>query len=129
MPLSKEQREAIGKEIATGIISSTQAVNKYNISRSAAQLYAQQYRKEHNIPTPKPGRKQNDNVIPVANTKLPKSEILPSSMEQYMEMSKEELINELIKAKVNEARAKKGYEVKGDGQNKEFISLNNKNLK
>lgn len=129
MSLSKEQREAIGKEIATGIISSTQAANKYSISLSAAQLYAQYYRKEHGIQTPKPGRKKCDNEIPTEKTKLPKSEIAPSSMEQYMAMSKEELINELIKAKVNEARAKKGYEVKGDGQNKEFISLSNRNLR
>ena len=44
-------------------------------------------------------------------------------------MTKEELINELIRAKVNEARAKKGYEVRGDGTNKEFISLSRKNSK
>ena len=44
-------------------------------------------------------------------------------------MSKEELINELIKAKANELRAKKGYEVKGVGANKEFIPLSNKNSK
>ncbi len=44
-------------------------------------------------------------------------------------MSKDELINELIRAKANEARAKKGYEVKGDGASKEYISLNNRNSK
>jgi len=46
-----------------------------------------------------------------------------------MAMSKEELINELIIAKANELRAKKGYEVKGAGANKEYIILNNKNTK
>ena len=50
-------------------------------------------------------------------------------IETYRAMSKEELINELIRAKVNEARAKKGYEVRGDGTNKEFISLSRKNSK
>ena len=50
-------------------------------------------------------------------------------IEAYQAMSKDELINELIKAKVNEARAKKGYEVKGVGADKEFISLNSKNSK
>ena len=50
-------------------------------------------------------------------------------IETYMAMTKEELIDELIKAKANELRAKKGYEVKGDGVNKEFISLNNRNMK
>jgi transposase len=50
-------------------------------------------------------------------------------MDDYQSMTKEQLIEELIKSKINEARAKKGYEVKGDGQNREFISLNNKNSK
>ena len=50
-------------------------------------------------------------------------------MAEYMAMSKEELIRELILSKANELRAKKGYEVKGAGANKEFISLNNKNSK
>ena len=50
-------------------------------------------------------------------------------IEAYMAMSKEELINELILSKANELRAKKGYEVKGVGANKEFVPLNNKNLK
>ena len=44
-------------------------------------------------------------------------------------LSKEELIDEVIKAKVGEARAKKGYEVKGGGVNKEFVILSNKNTK
>jgi transposase len=44
-------------------------------------------------------------------------------------MSKEELIDALILAKANELRAKKGYEVRGDGANKEFIFLNNENSK
>ncbi len=44
-------------------------------------------------------------------------------------LSKEELIDEVIKAKVNEARAKKGYEVKGGGASKEYVILSNKNTK
>ena len=52
-----------------------------------------------------------------------------TDIETYMSMSKEELINELILAKANELRAKKGYEVKGTGANKEFIPLNSKNSK
>lgn len=44
-------------------------------------------------------------------------------------MSRGELIDEIIKAKVNEARAKKGYEVKGDGRFKEFRPIGNKNTK
>ena len=44
-------------------------------------------------------------------------------------MSKEELIHELVRAKITEARLKKGYEVKGDGAEKIFIPLGSKNTK
>lgn len=46
-----------------------------------------------------------------------------------MNMSKEELLKELMKVKVREARLKKGYIVKGVGAHKEFVLLNNKNIK
>ena len=73
--------------------------------------------------------------IPLANTvpKMKNSAVLKSlsspDIDTYMAMSKEELINELIVAKANELRAKKGYEVKGAGANKEYSILNNKNTK
>ena len=44
-------------------------------------------------------------------------------------MTKEELILELVKARIAEARLKKGYEVRGAGADKEFIRLDNKNTK
>ena len=44
-------------------------------------------------------------------------------------MSKEELIQEVMNSRIREARAKKGYEVKGVGVDKEFPNLDNKNTK
>ena len=44
-------------------------------------------------------------------------------------MTKEELIKELVKSKVNELRLKKGYTVEGAGAEKVFVPLNNKNIK
>ena len=44
-------------------------------------------------------------------------------------MTKEELILELVRSKIREARLKKGYEVKGDGAEKVFIPLSSKNTK
>lgn len=44
-------------------------------------------------------------------------------------MSKQELMDEIVKAKIEAARAKKGYEVKGDGCSKEYVPINNKNSK
>ena len=109
-----DERLAIGEEIVTGKITTTEATAKYGISIKSAQLYAREYRAKHDIPSPAISSALNDSDF---------------DMEAYQAMSKEELINELIKAKVNEARAKKGYEVKGVGANKEFIPLNNKNSK
>ena len=45
------------------------------------------------------------------------------------DMTKEELIRELVKARITEARLKKGYEVKGDGANKVFMPIDSKNTK
>jgi transposase len=53
----------------------------------------------------------------------------PVRTEDYETMSKEELIRELVKSKISEARLKKGYEVKGAGADKEYIRYDNKNTK
>jgi hypothetical protein len=47
-------------------------------------------------------------------------------LEDLEAMTKEELIQELVKARITEARLKKGYEVKGDGS---VILYDNKNIK
>lgn len=44
-------------------------------------------------------------------------------------MNRDELLEELLKSKINEARAKKGYIVNGGGANKKFIPLNSMNSK
>ena len=41
-------------------------------------------------------------------------------------MSKQQLIDEVIKARIGEERAKKGYTVKGGGQKKEYVILSNR---
>ena len=53
----------------------------------------------------------------------------PARLEDYEAMSKEELIQELVRAKIVEARLKKGYEVKGAGAQKEFAPLDSKSTK
>ena len=50
----------------------------------------------------------------------------PANLEDMEAMTKEELLEELIKAKIAEARLKKGYEVKGDGSVIRYVSKNTK---
>jgi transposase len=45
-------------------------------------------------------------------------------MEALKSMTQEELIDELVKARIREARLKKGYEVKGDGSVIRYVSKN-----
>ena len=122
--IPKEHRVAIGKEIVDGLISPIEASKKYGISRSLAQKYATDYRRANGLPVKSHWPRKTNSPM----SKLKGNET-SFDLEDYQSMSKEQLIEELIKSKINEARAKKGYEVKGVGQNKEFITLNNKNSK
>ena len=45
----------------------------------------------------------------------PDSPALSANTDDFQSMTKEELIRELLKARIAEARLKKGYAVKGDG--------------
>lgn len=119
MKYTKEQRIDIGRQVFNHEISHADAQIKYAVAGSCVDRYVREYKIANGIPT----QTRSD------RPDLMKRDSLPLDIEAYKAMSKDELINELIKAKVNEARAKKGYEVKGDGADKEFISLNNRNSK
>ena len=121
MKYTKEERLDIGRRIYTREITYKEAMEIYGLSESTAQKYQTDYKKANDIPL-------QQQAAPQSKPHMDKSNLDPD-IEAYMSMSKEELINELIKAKANELRAKKGYEVKGDGADREYISLNNKNSK
>jgi transposase len=122
MKYTKEQRIDIGRQVYTHEISHAEAEKKYGVVKSCIDNYIQDYKIANGIPT-------GTRSVPCENPVFMKRESPQLDIEAYKSMSKEELIDELIRAKVNEARAKKGYEVKGDGAGKEFISLNNRNSK
>lgn len=118
MKYTLEERLDIGRRLYNREITYQEAMEQYNIGLSTAQKFLTDYKKTNSIPI----KTAITPTFAVNNTSS-------KDIEAYMNMSKEELINELILAKANELRAKKGYEVKGVGANKEFISLNNKNTK
>ena len=126
MKYSHEERIEIGRDVYTSGMSCADAMAKYNLSHGSIERYVSMYKTANGIK----GTRSLSNENP-APKQLPKVRQTSSDydIEAYMALSKEELIDELIRAKVNEARAKKGYEVKGDGANREYNSLSNRNSK
>ena len=53
----------------------------------------------------------------------------PTGLEELQSMTKEELIDALVMAKITEARLKKGYLVEGVGVHKKFIPIGRKSTK
>lgn len=123
MKYTKMQRLDIGQKLYTHEFTLKEAMATYSIGKSTIERYLTDYKLENGIPL-----HQKHIHAPKVIRKKPESSS-PLDIDDYMSMTKEELIDELIRAKVNEVRAKKGYEVKGVGASKEFSSLSNKSSK
>lgn len=105
MKYTKEQRLDIGRRIYYSEISRYEAAEEYGISEQTARNYMRMYRDANRLP-PKHGQRS------IGALSFKKE---PVDLGELKSMTKEELIQELIKARITEARLKKGYEVKGDG--------------
>ena len=122
MKYTLEQRLDIGRRIYEGEITRFQAAQEYDISDNTARNYMWLYRDINNLPHKKGGRKNS-----TAKAKSsPAIEVKRPNLEEYESMTKEELIQALVQARITETRLKKGYEVKGDGS---VIHYSNKNTK
>jgi len=119
-----EERLEIGREIYSHQLTVSEASIKYEINHYTARDYMRYYRDKNNLPPMNSLYAKSQ--TPVTNESKPKKFVKYDDLET---LSKEQLIDEVIKARVEAERAKKGYKVKGDGQEKEFISLNNTNSK
>jgi len=102
MKYTQEERLDIGRRIYNGELTRFEAATQYGVSENTARDYMRLYRDVNQLP-PKNG------------TKHTSFQSLPATMEELEGMTKEELIQEVVKARITEARFKKGYEVKGDG--------------
>ncbi len=120
MKYAKEERLVIGRRIYDGEIGRYEAAEEYGISDQTARDYMRLYRTLNQLP-PKHG--------PRSSYSNAKAAAAPAGTEEYEAMTKAELIHELVKARIVEARLKRGYEVKGDGAQKEYIPLDNKSIK
>ena len=120
MKYTKEQRLDIAKRVYDGELTVEEAAVKYELNPSSVKGYLRLYRAETGLP---PRTHKTGNVT--QPTRDPKD----SSLKEYESMSKEELIDALVMARINEARLKKGYSVKGSGVEKEYLPIASGNTK
>lgn len=122
MKYTKEQRLDIGRRIYDGEITKYEAAEEYGISDQTARDYMRQYRDANQL-LPKRAYNSGYGIAKI------KSKPAPAGMEDLQSMTKEELINALIMARINEARLKKGYMVEGVGAEQKYIRFVKKNTR
>lgn len=107
-----KDRLDIGRKVFTHELTKEAAAREYSVSVQTIINYVKEYMKENHIP-----------VIPED------ADTLGIQTPNYSEMTKDQLINELMKKDIEVARAKKGYTVRGGGKTKEFSSIKDANTK
>lgn len=120
--LPREERLDIGKRIYNNELSKSDAAIKYSISEGTARDYMRLYRDVNGLP-PKNRIQKDENTVRI-NTYSSEPDL-----SEYESMTKEELIKELVKSRISEARLKKGYEVKGDGADRTITIFDSWNMK
>lgn len=122
MGYTREERLEIGKQIYNNEISKSDAAIKYKISEGTARDYMRLYRDVNGLP-PKNRIQKEENTVKISTYSS------EPDLSEYESMTKEELIKELVKSRISEARLKKGYEVKGAGADRTVTIFDNWNMK
>ena len=125
MKYSKEERLEVGRKIHESGLSNLNAGIMFGISEESARRYRILYEQSQGIKHDS----SRAHKCPVDTAALITPGEPMSSSDDYSSMTREELIEELMKSKIREARLKKGYLVKGGGADKEYILLDSKNTK
>ena len=125
MKYTPEERLEIGRRIYEGEINVYKAAVEYGIGGTCARNYMRQYRSANNLPA----KGRGTAIIREKGEAVPKPIVMDPGLEEYESMTKEELIKELVRARIREERLKKGYEVKGVGAEKVFVLLDSENTK
>ena len=125
MKYSKEERLEVGRKIHESGLSNLNAGIMFGISEESARRYRILYEQSQGIKHDS----SRAHKCPVDTAALITPGEPMSSSDDYSSMTREELIEELMKSKIREERLKKGYLVKGVGADKEYILLDNKNTK
>jgi len=118
MKYTLDERLDIGRQIYDGELTKHEAAEQFGVSADCARDYMRLYRDMNRLPP-------RDAKGTGKTTRVSKKNA-PQNLEDLEALTKEELILELVKARIREARLKKGYEVKGDGS---VILYDSKNTK
>ena len=131
MKYTKEERLKIGKQIHEARLSDRNASKLFGICEESARRYRILYEQTAGIEHIhlKNGTPSEPAMPPSVRNRKKGSSTAADTASDYESMTKEELIRELMEAKIREARLKKGYEVKGVGADREYILLDSKNTK
>ncbi len=113
MKYNHNERLEIGRKYYPREMSESEIMIEYDISRSSVHSYCLLYKKS--IGTNESRREQNQ-----------KPQDIP---EEYLQLNEKQLIRELMKKDIEIERLKKGYQVKGDSTNKEFVTIFDANTK
>lgn len=108
MKYTKEQRLDIGRQIYVGELSRYEAAEKYNISDHTARDYMRLYRDVNHLPPKKHGVYYR--LLKIGAKSI---QTAPTGIAELETMSKEELIEEILKARIIEARLKKRLRSEG----------------
>lgn len=119
---SKEQRLAIGQQIYNDEITVNEAASRYDISPYTARDYMRFFRDANHL-APKSSRRWIRKEPPA------KEGVVIRDDNAYANMSREELLEEICRLRINEERLKKGYQVKEVNGKKLFIPLGRLNTK
>lgn len=110
MKFTKVEKQDIGRRVCSRELTMSAASKAYGCSIASINNYTRLYRMENGL-------------IPIQKQRA------VIDISKYQDMSKEELIDQILRVEIEVARAKKGYEVKGNGQKKEYVILSKKKTK
>ena len=116
--LTKEEEMDVGRQIYDRLLTIPIAAEKFGVTYSAARRWLRAYRAANGLPP------NNRGFSKPAAAAAAKADI--GALDS---MTRDQLIDEVIKARADAERAKKGYTVKGGGAEKAFFSLEGASLK
>lgn len=116
--LTKEEEMDVGRQIYDRLLTIPIAAEKFGVTYSAARRWLRAYRAANGLPP------NNRGFSKPAAAAAARTDI--GALDA---MTRDQLIDEVIRARADAERAKKGYTVKGGGAGKAFFSLEGASLK